>query len=52
MIFWGLWNPQPLGQSVKYGQNKFLEGQLYADSGDELDDPFNDAEILMSVSGL
>ena len=32
--------------------NKFLEGQLYADSGDELDDPFNDAEILMSVSGL
>ena len=29
-----------------------LLGQLYPDSADELDDPFNDAETLMSDSDL
>ena len=29
-----------------------LEAQLYPDSDDELDDPFNEAEILMSGSDL
>ena len=32
--------------------NELLEGQLYTDSSDELDDPFNDAETLMSDSDL
>ena len=26
--------------------NEFLEGQLYPDSEDELDDPFNENEIM------
>ena len=32
--------------------DELLEGQLYPDSADELDDPFNEAETLVSDSDL
>ena len=32
--------------------NELLQGQLYPDSADDLDDTFNDAETLMSDSDL